>query len=112
MENENLSSINWIEILMQWVFLFALLTTFLFPAFKFRNLAREHNKKGWLYFIVGLVVGVFGFNLGQLVVFPLKIYVVPQKYVVYLVAVLFLSAYLSYRFSYKFLKGYFLKSKE
>lgn len=111
MENENLS-IDWIDILKQWVFFFAIMAAFFFPAFKFRNLARAHNKKGWVYFIVGLIAGIFGFNSGQLVVFPLRYYVVPQEYAVYLVSVLFLSAYLFYKFSYKFLKSYFVRSEQ
>jgi hypothetical protein len=112
MENENLPSIDWIEILKQWAFFFALMTAFFFPAFKFRNLAREHNKTGWVYFIVGLAVGIFGFNLGHLVLFPLRYWLVPQEYVVYLISLLFLSAYFFYKLSYKFLKSYFTRSLE
>jgi hypothetical protein len=112
MENANISSTTWLDVLVQWAFFFALLTVFLFPAFKFRNLAREYNKRGWVYFIVGLTVGIVGFNLGHLVVFPLRYYVVPQEHVTYLSLVLFLSGYICYRFSYKFLENYFAKIKE
>lgn len=111
MENETVS-IDWGSVITQWLFFFALLTIFFFPAFKFKNLAKEYNKKGWVYFFIGLAVGIIGFNLGQLVVFPLRNYVVPEKYVVYLVSVLFLSAYLFYRLSYKFLRNYLSKTKE
>lgn len=89
METQNFSSPDWASILLQWVFFFALMTALFFPAFKFRNLAQEYSKKGWVYFIVGLTVGIVGFNLGHLVVFPLR-QVVSQKYFVYLTLVLFL----------------------
>jgi len=105
-------TINWIEVTIQWIFFFALLSIFLYPAFTFKNLAKLHNRKGWVYFIVGLAVGIVGFNLGHVVVFPLRYYVVPKEYVTYLSLVLFLSAYLFYRFSFKYLDQYFTKSKE
>ena len=73
-----------------------MLTVFFFPAFKFKNLAKEYNRKGWVYFVLGLAVGVVGFNLGHLVVFPLRYYV-PKEYVTYLSFVLLLSAYVLYR---------------
>jgi hypothetical protein len=112
MENENIPSMDWPNVLLQWALFFALLAVILIPAFKFRNLAKEYNKRGWVYFIIGLGVGIIGFYLGQVVVVPLRYYVViPQEYVAYLILLLFLSAYLSYRFSYKFLKNYFTKSQ-
>ena len=109
MEHENLS-INWVQVLMQWVMFFALLTVIFFPAFKFRNLAREYNRKGWLYFFLGMAVGIFGFNLGHLIGFPLRSYVVPKEYEVYTIWILFLSAALFYWFSYKFLEKYFMRN--
>lgn len=111
MENDALS-ITWLDVLIQWAFLFAVLTVFFFPAFRFRILAKEYNKKGWVYFIVGLAVGIVGFNLGHLVVFPLRYYVVPREHVAYLSLVLFLSAYIFYRFSFKFLESHFTRIKE
>lgn len=110
MENETVS-IDWGSVLTQWVFFFGLLTLFFYPAFKFKKLAKDYNKKSWLYFFIGLAVGIVGLNLGQLVVFPLKNYVVPEKYAMYLIPVLFLSAYLFYWLCYKFLSNYFLKPK-
>jgi hypothetical protein len=112
MENGNAPAIDWPNILLQWGFLFAVLTVFLIPAFKFKNLAREYDRAGWVYFFLGLIVGFVGFNLGQVVAWPLRYYVVPPEYVVYLSPVLFLSAYLFYRVSYKFLKSYFSRSSE
>ncbi len=112
MENEHITSITLTEELIQWVVFFAVMATFLFPAFKFRNLAIAHNKKGWVYFIIGLASGYFGFNLGQLIVIPLRIYFVPPEYVAYLISILFLSAYFFYRFSYKYLESYFIGNRE
>lgn len=111
METENLHSAHWLDILIQWIFFFALVTVFLFPALRFRNLARTYNKKGWVYFILGLTVGGVGLNLGKPVAFSLQ-KVVPQDHYAYLSLIIFFCAYLAYWFSYRFLKRHFAKNGE
>lgn len=111
METTNVPAITLVDALIQWLFFLVLLFVIFLPAFKFRILAKKFSRNGWVYFIIGLAVGILGFNLGHIVVFPLGNYVVPQEYVSYLSLVLFLSAYLFYRFSYRFLETYFTRSK-
>lgn len=88
MENENLPALSWMSVMLQWAFFFAIVGSLLLPAFRLSNLAKRHNKKGWIFFIIGLLVGIVGFNLGQLVVFPLRAYIVPEEYTSYLVFIL------------------------
>ncbi len=103
---------TWLDVFVQWAFFFALLTVFFFPAFRFTKLAKRFNKRGWVYFFVGLAVGIVGLNLGHIVVFPLRYYVVPKEHLPYLSPVLFLSSYIFYRFSYKYLEKKFSQSHE
>jgi hypothetical protein len=100
-----------IDATIQWVFLFAIVIIFFVPAYKFGNLAGKYGKRAWVYFVVGLIVGIVGFSLGNLIVFPLKYYV-PREYFSYLTLVLFVSWYVFYRFSYQFLKTRFTGIKE
>lgn len=110
MENDNLTSVHLAEQLLQWAIFFAILTIFWLPAFKFRSLAMEYGKKGWVYFFVGLAVGAVGYSLGQLVVLPLRYYGIPPEYGVYAIAIIILCAYLFYRLSYRFLRNQFIRN--
>lgn len=48
---------DYVAVLYQWLFLFALLGIFLFPAFRLKRIAKASGRKGWLYFLLGLGVG-------------------------------------------------------
>ena len=47
-----------IQILVQWLMLFALLSIIFFPAIMFRKVALRHHKKGWPYFLAGMGIGL------------------------------------------------------
>lgn len=53
-------------VLVQWVVFFGFFAILILPAFLYKKLARRFNKKGWLYFIWGLAVGVIGLNVVHL----------------------------------------------
>jgi hypothetical protein len=111
MENEN--SIDWFSFLIQWVAFFCIFGIILLPAFKFKNLAKEYNKKGWPYFIAGLIMGIVGINFGRLILFLVVVYVgLPKEYGMYSVLLICIPAYLFYLVCYKFVKKYFMESKK
>ena len=47
-------------VLVQWLVFFGFFAILILPAFLYKNLAKKFNKKVWLYFILGLIVGVIG----------------------------------------------------
>jgi uncharacterized membrane protein len=54
------------QIFMQWAFLFALIALMVVPAIKFRKIALRNDKKGWLYFLIGLLVGFLAIQCSRL----------------------------------------------
>jgi len=102
----------WVSLLLQWVFLFAILTMLFFPAFRFRKLARAHNKKGWVYFVVGLGVGIVALQLGNLVLFCLRYLKPSEGQLRYLWILMFVPWYIFYRFSLAYLKKHFVRIAE
>lgn len=107
MEHENLDSFKIINILMQWLFFFGMLTVIFLPALLFRNLAVMYNKKGWVYFIVGIGVGIISFNLGHLVIAIFKYVINLEEITRYFGMFVFLPAFLFCWISFKFLKRTF-----
>ena len=53
-------------VLVQWVVLFGFLMIIILPGFLYKKLAKRFNKKGPLYFILGLGVGVVGLGVVHL----------------------------------------------
>lgn len=49
---------NYFDVFIQWVIFFGLIGACTLPAILFADLARQHNKKGWIYLIIGLCVGI------------------------------------------------------
>ncbi|MGC3944682.1 MAG: hypothetical protein QM762_09195 [Chryseolinea sp.] len=106
MDNPKVLTEDWTGVLIQWALFFGLMSIIFFPAFKFRNLARAYNQKGWVYFIVGLGIGFAALNLGHLLIIPLKGFVV-KEYQPYFISLLFITGFVVYWFSYKYLRRYF-----
>ncbi|HEY0771728.1 MAG TPA: hypothetical protein VGD31_15485 [Sphingobacteriaceae bacterium] len=48
---------DYLSILYQWLLFFALVGLVFFPAFRFKKIASLNGKKGWLFFIIGAVIG-------------------------------------------------------
>jgi hypothetical protein len=84
---------DYLGVLIVWLYLFAILSIFLSPAVLYRNLARKHNKQGWVYFAIGIGVGSIGLELGKLAANALKPLVEQKENVSYLSIVIFLIAY-------------------
>lgn len=55
---QNTINPDYYGVFIQWAFFFGLIGTWLVPAILFSDLARKHNKKGWVYFLLGLGVGM------------------------------------------------------
>jgi FtsH-binding integral membrane protein len=51
-------------ILLQWLFLFAILSLFYFAGLLFGRLAKKHNKKKWAYMLLGILLLFFGVAMG------------------------------------------------
>lgn len=111
MENPNVVSPDYFMLLLQWLFLFALIAMFLVPAYLFRNLARKYNKKGWVYFIYGLVVGVVAFNIFQLVGLVIKQFYTFENGSYTAVGVMYLAAVLLIWGAYKVLQTILIREK-
>lgn len=68
-----------IQILIQLLMLFAVLSMIVVPAIIFRDVALRSNKRGWLYFLIGLGVGLLAFAFGSLTARLLKYFeIVPR----------------------------------
>src|SRR5688572_27255614 len=79
---------NYTQVLIQWLFFFALMSIIFLPALLFRKIAMKHNKKGWQFFLFGLAVGVFALNVGRLALYPLTGLIIADEYKPYLSVVL------------------------
>lgn len=49
---------DYLGVLYVWLFFFAALGFFLVPAFRLRKIAKAHGKKGWVFFLVGISIGI------------------------------------------------------
>lgn len=74
------------------------------PALLFRKIAMEHNKKGWLFFLFGLAVGMFALNVGRLALYPLTGLAIADEYKPYLSVVIFIVGYAIIFFAITFLR--------
>ena len=61
---------DYLDILIQWLFFFALISIFLLPAFLFRKAARLTGRSGWQSFLVGLAIGMAITQLARLPLTP------------------------------------------
>ena len=84
---------NYTQILIQWLFFFALMSVIFLPAFLFRKIAIRHHKKGWLFFLFGLAVGVLALNIGRLALYPFTRISIADEYKPYITVVLFIVGY-------------------
>jgi hypothetical protein len=57
---------DYLGALLQWVVFFGFVSILILPALLYKKVAKKFNKKGWLYFIIGLVVGFIGLSVVQL----------------------------------------------
>ena len=92
------------QVLIQWLVFSGLMSVIFLPAFLFRKIAVKHNKKGWLFLLFGLAVGVFALNVGRLALYPLTELSIADRYQPYLLAVPFIVGYAVVFFAIKFLK--------
>lgn len=109
MENEKMQ-IDWTGVFTQWILFFILLTIIFLPAFRFRNLAKKYNEKGWPYFLLGIGIAFPGLSLAKLIGFFLDYHGATKLLRICSFLALTISWYLLYRSAYKFLEGKF-KSK-
>ena len=111
MQNESVTEVDYVNILMQWVFLLGIVTMWLLPALLFYLLAKKHSRKRWLYFFIGLALSIVTMNLLRLIILVIKPYLPSEinPYVLPAFAVLFGAAILWA--AYEFLKAFFTKSK-
>jgi hypothetical protein len=92
------------QVLVQWIFFFALMSVIFLPAILFRKIAVQHNKKGWLFLLFGLAVGVFALNVGRLALYPLTSLSIADRYQPYLIAIPFVVGYVVVFFAIRLLK--------
>ena len=104
MENGITESVDWMGMLLTWVFFFGLVTVIIFPAMKFRNLAKLHGEKGSLFFIAGLGVGLLGLTLGRIFMSWISTWMVPGHYSYLLASVFFIPPIIIYLIFYWLLK--------
>ena len=83
----------YLQVLIQWLFFFALVSIVLLPAFLFRKIATRNNKKGWQYFLIGLAIGGLALEIGRLAVFLVLQSGIPEEYKPYLALVMFVIGY-------------------
>ena len=55
-----------IQILIQYLMLFAAVSIILLPAISFRDVAVRRNKKGWMFFFIGIGIGLASLGIGIL----------------------------------------------
>jgi hypothetical protein len=60
-----------IDVLIQWLFFFGLISILLVPAIIFRKIALKRNKKGWAFFLTGAGVGFVSLIIVRLLAFQL-----------------------------------------
>jgi hypothetical protein len=82
------------DMLIQWLFLFGWLSILLFPALRFRRIAMENGRKGWVFFIVGVVIGYLILQVATLPMICLKPLPKVQQFSQYLFVVMFAASYL------------------
>jgi len=104
MENGISESVDWIGMLLNWVFFFGLVTVIIFPAMKFQNLAKRHGQKGWLFFIAGFGVGLLGLTLGRMFMSWVSTWVVPGYHSYLLASLFFIPPIIIYLIFYRVLK--------
>ena len=81
MENQVIIEEDWMGVLIQWLFLFALLALIYFVGWLFGRLARKHEKQGWLYTIIGIALFLTGSYLGAEIDNLIKYVSPPQSFV-------------------------------
>ena len=69
---------SYIQVLIQWLMLFALISVIFFPAIMFRKIALANpsvkvnsHKKGWLYFLAGMGIGITSLIIARFITYLL-----------------------------------------
>lgn len=60
--------ISYTDVLIQWLAFFAVVSLILVPAMLLQKMARRENRKGWLYFLAGLGIGLVALQVGRIAV--------------------------------------------
>jgi hypothetical protein len=71
---------TYLDMLMQWLFLFGLLSVILLPAFIFKNIARANGKSQVMFCFVGVAVGLIINQLCRLSISGLSTFEWSTKY--------------------------------
>ncbi len=58
---------NWQAVIEQWLFLFMLLSVIFLPGILFANQANRNGRRGWVYFLAGLAVGILALTFSSLI---------------------------------------------
>jgi hypothetical protein len=82
-----------IGMLIQWLSFFGIASIFLLPAFLLWNIAKRNNERGWVYFLLGMALGVLALQAGRLMIYVCVTFVKSQKDQPYLFIVMFITAY-------------------
>jgi len=52
------TTMDYVALLMQWLFLFAFLSVMIVPGLKLMDIAREKGERGWPYMLAGMAIGL------------------------------------------------------
>jgi len=84
----------YVQYLIQWVFFIALVSIVIIPALRFRKIAMEHGKKGWLFMLVGFATGVLALQAGRLMAYLLMQLPASEEYHPYFAVALVIVGYI------------------
>ena len=110
MENENLTTPGFQGTFIQLALFLGLVATWLIPAFLFKNVAKRYNKKGWIYFIIGLGVGMLTMSITAAVMQGVRDFIGAERALPYLIGLFFILPFLFIYMSLRFLKFSFTRS--
>lgn len=70
---------DWIGVILQWLFLFGLLSIPFFSGWLFGRLAKKNQRERWIFWIVGTAIFVGGFLLGVIMEQFIIVYFKPEE---------------------------------
>jgi hypothetical protein len=83
----------YVQALIQWLFFFALVAIIFVPAFRFRKIALANNKKGWVFFLIGMGVGLVVLQVAKLAWWGLSQFQLNADYKHFLSIAIFVLAF-------------------
>lgn len=95
----------YIETLVEWLLLLALVAVLPISAFRFRKVARINNKRGWLYFMLGLGAGFLSF-VCALLVFVIGLYLLESAPDIYKGIIFWAGLAIEYIAMFLFLRSF------